>query len=619
MKDLIRITNHLNASCLLIVENDLKIIDSEEEVFSKYLILSDKNKKGLLKKLESTYTSLKEKLELFDIEFCKITHTDQMKPFLFVGDLFRYLDTLKIEEHIITLAKDIKTEIFNNKESKRIFFQYGLIENLPEAYKPLFEGLYLKDFPMTILCFDDFLPAELNNIENDISSILNEKKTFISIVDNKLGDGDDHGVRIVKEDIKDMLLNHPDWTSFSVIFTSQSPPNIDPEFGNEYFRVIQKSNNSLIDISKALSIIAFTKAFSYIHNKTTEAIAKLPLLAQENRHNIAYIIDKASTEGMLPYEAIRIWNENATKYLTDKAFKEDMAVFAEIIGLTKLFKKEVLDPTATVSENMSNIAANEIFDYSVNSKYLPIAPGDIFAFEDKFYVIIGQACDLSLRDDLTRSSQIVAIVEAKYCTLSGKNKKIKIKKESESVTLNHFKKENNEDGALKIELKTKSTQYLDYSILDLCMYNQNGECFVCLNKPLDKLLLNYLTKGNIDNYDKLQLQFNLLSKVTENIYEGISDSIFEDERPCLMNLFEENASFDSTQLSKEDKFDKTKKILTKKTNGLLSFKIEGNIMTYPYKRICRIRGNFNRLIHHNYWHYRGRIDLNEINLVENNE
>ena len=48
-------------------------------------------------------------------------------------------------------------------------------------------------------------------------------------------------------------------------------------------------------------------------------------------------------------------------------------------------------------------------------------------------------------------------------------------------------------------------------------------------------------------------------------------------------------------------------------------KIEDNIMTYPYKRICRIRGNFNRLIHHNYWHYRGRIDLNEINLIEYNE
>lgn len=619
MEDLIRITKHLNVSCLLIVENDLKIINSEEEVFSKYLILSDKNKKGLLKKLESTYTSLKEKLELFDIEFCKITHTDKMKPFLFVGDLFRYLETLKIEEHIITLAKEIKTEIFNNKESKRIFFQYGLIENLPEAYEPLFEGLYSKSFPMTILCYDDFLPTELKNIENDISSILNEKKTFISIVDNKLGDGDDHGVRIVKEDIKDMLLKHPDWTSFSVIFTSQSPPNIDPEFGNEYFRVIQKSNNSLIDISKALSIIAFTKAFSYIHNKTTEAIGKLPLLAQENRHNIAYIIDKAGTEGMLPYEAIRIWNENATKYLTDKALIDDMAAFAEIIGLTKLFKKEVLEPNAIVSEDISNIAANEIFDYSINSKYLPIAPGDVFINDDKFYVIIGQACDLSLREDLTRSSQIVAIVEAKYCTLSGKNKNKKIKKESESVTLNHFKNGNNENGALKIELKTKSTQYLDYSILDLCMYNQNGECSICLNGSLDSLLLNYLTKGNVDNYNKLQLQFNLLSRITNGIYEGISDSIFEDENPFLMNFFEDKVSFNSSLLSAEDKLDKTKKILTKKTNGLLSFKIEDNIMTYPYKRICRIRGNFNRLIHHNYWHYRGRIDLNEINLIEYNE
>lgn len=622
METLKKIAKHLNASCLLIVENDLKIIESEEEILSRYLILSDKNKKGLLEKLESTYKKLKEQLKTLDDEFNKISHTDQMKDLLSMGDLFRYLKSLQGQKNITALAENIKTEIINTKESKKIFFQYGLIDNLPKPYEPLFEGLYTKDFPVAILCFDDFLPAELNNIENDISSVLNNKKTFIAIVDNKLGDGDDDGVRIVKEDIKLMLDKHTDWKSFSVIFTSQTPPNIDPEFGTEYFRVIQKSENSLNDISKALSIIAFTKAFSYIHNKTTEATSKLPQLAQENRHNIAYIIDKANTEGMLPYEAIRIWNENATKYLTDKAFQEDMEVFAEIIGLTKLFNKNVLDSTASISGSITDIVSNEIFDYSVNSKYLPIAPGDIFVLNDKFYVVIGQACDLSLRYNLTRSSQMISVVEAEFIIpkkKKGKNEVEKVEKGKDYVTLNHFKKNESENGALKIELKTKSTQYLDYAVLDLCMYNQNGDCSISLDKPLDDLLVNYLTKSNIDNYNKLQLQFKLLSRVTENIFEGISDSIFENNSPYLASVFEENTSIDITQLPKEERLDKTKKILIKKTNGLLSFKNEDNTVTYPYKRICRIRGNFNYLIHHNYWNYRGRIDLNEINLVENNE
>ena len=46
----------------------------------------------------------------------------------------------------------------------------------------------------------------------------------------------------------------------------------------------------------------------------------------------------------------------------------------------------------------------------------------------------------------------------------------------------------------------------------------------------------------------------------------------------LMNFFEDKVSFNSSLLSAQDKLDKTKKILTKKTNGLLSFKIEDNII-----------------------------------------
>ena len=59
-----------------------------------------------------------------------------------------------------------------------------------------------------------------------------------------------------------------------------------------------------------------------------------------------------------------------------------------------------------------------------------------------------------------------------------------------------------------------------------------------------------------------------------------------------------------------------KTLLKDKTNYLFTYNKTNSVVTLPFQRICRIKGNFNQLIHHNYWHYRSRTDLNEINLTE---
>lgn len=53
---------------------------------------------------------------------------------------------------------------------------------------------------------------------------------------------------------------------------------------------------------------------------------------------------------------------------------------------------------------------NEIFDFSINSTHSPLSSGDIFSFDGKEYILIEQACDLSVRGDSGRRKLKEAIL-----------------------------------------------------------------------------------------------------------------------------------------------------------------------------------------------------------------
>jgi hypothetical protein len=108
------------------------------------------------------------------------------------------------------------------------------------------------------------------------------------------------------------------------------------------------------------------------------------------------------------------------------------------------------------------------------------------------------------------------------------------------------------------------------------MYNSNGKCSIDLTKPLEKPLLNYFTDANVKYYAELQEKIKKIEEISNETKSSLKDS----------------------------------------TNGLLVYTKDNTIVTFPFERVCRIKGNFNHLIHHNYWHYRSRIDWNGINLME---
>ncbi|NOH22346.1 hypothetical protein [Vibrio europaeus] len=66
-------------------------------------------------------------------------------------------------------------------------------------------------------------------------------------------------------------------------------------------------------------------------------------------------------------------------------------------GKSNKVYKDYLHKLISVSNKFANLRMNEIFDSSINSTHSPLSSGDIFRFGDKDYILIEQACDLSVR------------------------------------------------------------------------------------------------------------------------------------------------------------------------------------------------------------------------------
>ena len=581
MEQLKKIISHLGVSCLVFVENDFVPVSDSKKIISKYLVLPAKCKLSLHDKLRKLDKGdFVDQLLSFEAKFNELEHTAGKDAYLQTGEIDSYFKTLGNIGNIRDCIDGFCTKI--TPEIVSIFFQYGVIENHPDQYKDLFNEFLNPNSEFILLLYRNITPSDIIDFKDTLLSVMgtNENSSFIAIIDNKLGSGDDSGVKIANEYIKNIVDETPKMSVYSIVFTSQTPPEDNNDFDNGYYQVVAKSDNAAKDISKALSLIAFTKTFSYIHGKTTEAVLHVPVIIKENKHNIAYIVNKANEEGILPYEAINLWYENAINYLVNKFIIEEKSdhFLTSTIGLAKLFAEHYNSSLPNACASLKDIDTNEIFDYTINKKHLPIAPGDVFFSNEAYYIIIGQACDVSLRSDVTRNSNIALFVNASFEALtSNKKSKSKVIKEKEFVKLNCFKKQDNCVGFLKIELKTKSTRHVDFDIIDLAVYNEDGECKINVDSSLDDNIKKYLASSIEDNYDILKEKLQKVLNVPDDIRDILKD----------------------------------------KDNGILGYKKEGSVVSYPYKRLCRIKGNFNRLIHDNYWNYRSRIDLNEINLTNN--
>ena len=125
----------------------------------------------------------------------------------------------------------------------------------------------------------------------------------------------------------------------------------------------------------------------------------------------------------------------------------------------------------------------ELYDKHVNAKHCEIATGDIFKIGDSYFLLVSQACDTCLRSDGHRTLDVASLLEIQD------NKQTKF-----SYPLSCFR-----------DMKKPFVMYhamksIPFDILDLCVFNANGQASIVLNDiasfetALENFTQNYRTR-----------------------------------------------------------------------------------------------------------------------------
>jgi hypothetical protein len=127
------------------------------------------------------------------------------------------------------------------------------------------------------------------------------------------------------------------------------------------------------------------------------------------------------------------------------------------------------DSSTSIPLTTWKVQREELYDSGayLNELHLPIEIGDIFAKTDaqseKYYILLGQPCDLMVRTEGKRMPEVSDVMLAEIFTAD--------EAKQHSVLLPHF---SNDDPKKKFYVRLRPVNFLNPCVLDLCVYNKDG-------------------------------------------------------------------------------------------------------------------------------------------------
>ncbi|MBP2615553.1 hypothetical protein [Chryseobacterium jejuense] len=589
-KELIK---NLRAFTILIVENDFTYIENSEEIVgrlclskSKIPMISEKLRLGGYEDVENKINAFFDSLDQIG-DSHDLTLLDKIGP----SSFNHYLDKINqsgiANDLMSIITKEINDD--NSNEFKNIFFNSGILdfESLGD-YNDIIKTI--NSIPDCQIIFRKEYPSEdkIDELLQELEITFKETKSnfCLSIIDKLLGRGDDGGRELIETIVK-AHKEQNELKHICCLYTSKPGENLSLNLYEEYFIQEVRKNSNAETINKITSILAqcaYAEVFNSLRVKTIESAEKTLEIVLKNQKNIKYIIDKSHEEGIPPYDAIKYWNTLSIQNEFDSREIED---FRFIASLASLFNKKYLDDNPNlpqVGRELKLLNTYELFDYNVNKKHLPIAPGDIWESNGNYYILVGQLCDLLLRGGSNkRKSKIAELFKIEFGRHSDQKHKYDIIIDSgkKIIYIDYFLKNGSDvHETLKIDISTPNICFADLSILDLSMFNESGECSINIDECLNEDVKLVLPTGKDVYYEALRENYIEMKKISFEHILGMLDIL----EPLDFSKF---------------KFEK-----------------EGSIISHKIKRICRLKGRYFDSLYNNYLNNKGRIDLNLIDNIE---
>ena len=586
----------LETELIVMFENNFSFENVPDRILYDFLYINSIDFNKLLQFFESKGAfKFVKALNDFIVEYNRLYlfHKDKLSE-LYEDEIGQAIKQLKEEnsefESLYDLYKCSKCE-FEAIADEDIFNElncFGIAAIYPQYYEQI--GAFIKEKrpwkPQRV--FKNYNSgASLKIKENLEKAIDTDNKFWVCIIDN-LFEGEPQA-----ENIINFLTDEIEKKNIaSVVLSSQTSDNWNQNFKDYYVEFITKDKKSNYNISKGLAFCVYKMAFQKLKSIHLVAIDESYKTALENKENMQYLACMAYEEGVTAFEILKKWFDLALNKNISERLRIGDTDFEMIIKITSflnrssdasIFNSENI--SIKLEENLNELNNYEIFDDKINLQHQPPTPGDVFALEgneNKFYILVGQDCDITVRsDDASRKEKYAELLCANFNPY-GLSEKVEASKKSE-ISLNHFIKQTfdgkkfERQGALCA--KFGSRQMIDFNILDTCTFNTDGLCKIPLEDEIDSGVSNLITDAWKEVYKSIQRKFKIISD---------SDVLLTDsnlKNVVLMNGF----------------------------SGL-DYKISNNYMFFPLRRICRIRDDFKYLLVKRYWDYRGRIGYNTINI-----
>lgn len=583
MADLQRLITTLKANYIILIENDLQYETDPYIVITKFCDLSEFQRVRLLLSLTNLNKDKTAKgLEAFRTAFGQLPHVVETQRSLLPDELQQYLKEINSEaaldgEFVQSLIDDMQ-----ELPVRDVFLRNGIYKLNDDRYDTL-----LNEFAQTPgVEFGYYrskpVPTELDVFLEELMYGLHHTQSqyYLAVVDKMLGEGqEESGKSFIEIDLVELNVKHQ-LNSLAFLFTSQPNPTQPSDYRDYFVREVQKGSADLVQVIVGyLTDTSYATVFRNFENSYMEASQKAFTMALKNQQNVKHVIKKSINEGISPFESLRGWFDQIVQHNIDLLQVDKIDYYS---SLTKFFDGQSLVDHNGIKDygpDLEKLNSFELFDYNINGKGLPIFPGDIFLKDGEYYILVGQVCDLLIRDTGKRGAKIAEFLKFKVIPFADEEQeKFTVavdKKGKKDILIQHFFDFNVDSyGVAAIEITSKNTYYGDFNVLDLCYYNASGSSELMVDDIKSYKDVPWVTSEKYIYLEGLHSYFiaNKDKLTTNKVLVDVETIVFS-------------------------------------ASDLVEY--EGKI-SFGFKRVSRLKGRFYDSLYQQLINYKARIDLNLI-------
>nr|WP_297302528.1 hypothetical protein [uncultured Lachnoclostridium sp.] len=467
----------------------------------------------------------------------------------------------------------LEINILGNKSLILLANQYGLGVEIPEYLQRVFNEFIFKNNEWIYFkIYEDFSANTSRMFKNDLEKSSKNKTSIACIIDNKLNTGDERANEIIQT-IKAFNCD----VRSNIIGAVLSSKTRKEEFAKEFFAefVDKKDHENLqTNLQSALAKSAYSLILSKLKEIYSSTLESSFDDAIANRDIATYLSKMASYEGITNYKVVTDWIQLLFSYKIS-----DNDEILEIVKLTQLIEL-FNDEKTTFSEEMLQLNTFEAFDYNVNKYFQPPAAGDVFVDSNgKYFILVGQDCDMMMSQSRNGNNAVTEFVKAEVVEQTSISK---LANDLKYVSIDNFR--STKDGEVqRLQIDYSSREFIDNAVIKLCCFNQEGNCELDLEAPIENCVSDYLPDYLSNIHKDLQAYFKSIRQLNESLPKELNLILNSDMSPRLITLN--------------------------------NYRICENKINFGFKRVCRMNRTYVLYLYKLFLEYRGRHPFECINLT----